>query len=206
MYARVGMVVTRKARHLPSSVTSCSSDTTEPARNAYLQGFLAWAAEDDPQSSFSLRGGELGDAGGKPDFEAVLAKAVRNRTCAVCGIHLDHRLVPRSAFCSAQHREAFRHQRRYTEDPERERARARAYYWANRERVLEKAAAKRGRVRRPEQTTCSECPNELTGKQRVVCSPRCTERRFKRLHPESYAAKEARKVERRRERRAAGKT
>jgi hypothetical protein len=58
----------------------------------------------------------------------------------------------------------------------------------------------RYRARRGEQPTlsCSECGAELMGRQRVVCSGRCRERRFKRLHPESYAARETRKVERRR--------
>jgi hypothetical protein len=37
----------------------------------------------------------------------------------------------------------------------------------------------------------------------VVCSEPCREARFRRRHPESYAAREARKVERRRERRRA---
>jgi hypothetical protein len=48
-------------------------------------------------------------------------------------------------------------------------ARASAYYWANRERILEAAAAKRGRVRQPERTTCSECGVVLEGRQRVTC-------------------------------------
>jgi CheY-like chemotaxis protein len=48
---------------------------------------------------------------------------------------------------------------------------------------------------------CSECGVELEGRRRVVCSERCREARFKRLHPESYEEREWRKVERRRERR-----
>lgn len=52
---------------------------------------------------------------------------------------------------------------------------------------------------------CSECGSELVGRQRVVCSERCREARFKRLHPESYARREAAKVERRRERRRAAR-
>jgi hypothetical protein len=51
---------------------------------------------------------------------------------------------------------------------------------------------------------CSECGEPLHGRQRVICGkPSCRERRFKRLHPESYAAREAAKVERRREARRA---
>jgi hypothetical protein len=134
-------------------------------------------------------------------FDAILDEAHRNRTCAECGVHLDHRRVPRSPFCCRKHRDAFRHRRRYAEDPEGARARARAYYWANRTAVLEKAAARRGVVRPPERTTCEECGGALEGRQRIVCSRRCRDRRYARLHPEAYAAKEARKVERRRARR-----
>jgi hypothetical protein len=39
------------------------------------------------------------------------------------------------------------------------------------------------------------------GPPAVVCTERCREARFKRLHPESYARREAAKIERRRERR-----
>ena len=80
-----------------------------------------------------------------------------------------------------------------------DRERSGAYYAANRERVLAKAAAKRGR---PRVRHCSECGELLQGVQRVTCgSSRCRERRFRRLHPESYAAREAARVVRRRERR-----
>ena len=48
---------------------------------------------------------------------------------------------------------------------------------------------------------CAECGAELEGRRRVVCSERCREARFKRLHPDAYAKREAEKVERRRERR-----
>jgi hypothetical protein len=84
----------------------------------------------------------------------------------------------------------------YCRDCDRERSKA--YYRANRERILERAAAKRGP--RPVRH-CSECGSELEPPKRVVCSPRCREARFKRLHPEAYAAREEAKVERRRERR-----
>jgi len=79
-----------------------------------------------------------------------------------------------------------------------DRARARAFYVANRERVLERAAAKRGRARSPVSSSCSECGVALEGRQRVTCgSSRCRDARFRRLHPESYAARERAKVERR---------
>lgn len=68
--------------------------------------------------------------------------------------------------------------------------------------MLEKAAAKRGRVRQSEPRSCSECGGPLEGRQRVVCgSARCRDATFRRLHPDAYAAREAAKVERRREKR-----
>jgi hypothetical protein len=68
--------------------------------------------------------------------------------------------------------------------------------------VLEKAAAKRGRPRPKENTTCSECGAELTGMQRITCGSRkCRDARFKRTNPEGYARWEAAKVERRRAKR-----
>jgi hypothetical protein len=66
------------------------------------------------------------------------------------------------------------------------------------ERALARCYAKRG----PQPVRhCSECGAELEGRRRLVCSERCREARFKRLHPESYAKREAAKVDRRRERR-----
>jgi hypothetical protein len=77
--------------------------------------------------------------------------------------------------------------------------RSREYYQRNRERILARAAAKRGP--RPVRH-CSECGVELEGRHRVTCgSAKCREARFKRLQPESYARREAAKVDRRRERR-----
>ena len=81
------------------------------------------------------------------------------------------------------------------------RRRSRQFYARNRERILEKAAARRGP---PPVRYCSECGSELEGRRRVVCSERCREGRFKRLHPEAYAAREARKVERREKRDSEG--
>lgn len=47
---------------------------------------------------------------------------------------------------------------------------------------------------------CEECGVELVGQQRLVCaSYRCKEARFARLHPEAAKAREAKRVERRRE-------
>ena len=80
-----------------------------------------------------------------------------------------------------------------------DRARARAYYGEHREAVLARVAARRPPA---EPRACSECGVELAGRARLTCgSSRCREARFRRLHPEAWAAREARKVERRRERR-----
>jgi hypothetical protein len=175
--------------------------SADPRQTFYLQ------TEHDPRSQgFPPRREERADAGVTIDFEAVLAESRRNGTCAECGVDLDHRSVPRSAFCRPKCRYAFRDRRRYAADPEAARERARAYYWANREALLERAAAKRGKIRPAELTACSECGKALEGQQRITCgSARCRDARFKRLQPESYAAREAAKVERRRERRRAAK-
>jgi hypothetical protein len=74
--------------------------------------------------------------------------------------------------------------------------RGRKRYARDREEILTKAAAKRGP--RPFRF-CSECGELLEGGQRVTCgTSRCRDARFRRLHPEAYAVREARKVERRR--------
>jgi hypothetical protein len=78
-----------------------------------------------------------------------------------------------------------------------DREKSRAYYAANRERVLARIAAKR-----PAQAPrfCSECGAELEGRQLVICgSRRCRDARFKRTNPEAYAARERAKVAHRRE-------
>jgi hypothetical protein len=80
-----------------------------------------------------------------------------------------------------------------------DRERSRVYYARNREKVLAKAAARRGP--RPARF-CSECGVELEGRSRVCCgSAKCREQRFRRLQPEAYAERERKKVVRRRERR-----
>jgi endogenous inhibitor of DNA gyrase (YacG/DUF329 family) len=161
----------------------------------------------DP-SSLSLPGRESApDAGGVVDFDALLAESRRNHTCAECGEPLApwQRVV--STFCSPRCRYRFRDRRKYAENPERERERSRRYYAENREAVLARAAAKRGRSRPAENVACSECGAPLEGRQRVICGAnRCRDAQFKRLHPESYAEREARKVERRRERRRAARS
>ena len=61
----------------------------------------------------------------------------------------------------------------YCRDCDRERSKA--YYRANRERILERAAAKRG----PQPVRhCAECGVELEGRQRVTCgTSKCREAR-----------------------------
>jgi len=77
-----------------------------------------------------------------------------------------------------------------------DREKSRAYYAANRKRVLEKQAAKRPARSR----MCLECGAELEGRRRVICgSSRCRDARFRRTNPEAYAERERAKVERRRE-------
>jgi hypothetical protein len=83
------------------------------------------------------------------------------------------------------------------------RAKARRYYTENRVAILERAAARRTAAEPAPPRFCSECGVELEGRRRLVCSSRCAEARRKRVNPEAYAANEARKVERRREKRRA---
>jgi hypothetical protein len=83
-----------------------------------------------------------------------------------------------------------------------DRERSRRYYRLHRDKVLAKAAVRRG----PRPTRyCSECGVELEPPKRVVCGQTCRERRFKRLHPESYERREKAKVVRRREARRRAK-
>jgi hypothetical protein len=142
--------------------------------------------------------------GDPPDFDAIIAAAIRSWTCAVCGEPLPQswRSFGPPPFCSVQHRTKFRDRRRYAEDPEGQRAKARAYYAANRERLLAKSKAEREQERALELRICSECGQPLEGRQRVLCGKRaCKTARLRRLDPDGYAAREAAKVERRRVRR-----
>ena len=80
-----------------------------------------------------------------------------------------------------------------------DREKSRAYYAANRERVLARAAAKRGPA---PSRFCSECGERLEGRARVTCGrSKCRDARLKRTNPDAYAAREAKKVVRRHERR-----
>jgi endogenous inhibitor of DNA gyrase (YacG/DUF329 family) len=79
---------------------------------------------------------------------------------------------------------------------------------ANPERAAAYNAARRAAYREAHplvKVKCSECDVEFEAvTSRVVCSRRCKDRRYRRLHPVEYAAKRARKDARRRERAKAG--
>jgi hypothetical protein len=129
-------------------------------------------------------------------------------TCIECGGDLPYFRDRKSSkeYCSPKCRYKARDRARYAANPDRERERSRRYYAEHREEILEKAAAKRGQSRPRQLTECSECGDPLAGRQRVICgTARCRERRFKRLHPEAYAERERKKVERRRAKRRAAR-
>lgn len=68
---------------------------------------------------------------------------MRSDTCLECGTQLHWRERPKSNFCSDAHSRRYRARLRYDADPEAQRAKSRAYYAANRERVLERVKARR---------------------------------------------------------------
>jgi hypothetical protein len=108
----------------------------------------------------------------------------------------------RARFCTPRCRYKARDRARYERDPERERERSRRYYAQNRELVLGKAAAKRGMPLSTPGGVCSECAEQLSGRRgKVVCSRRCKDARYRRLHPAAYREKQRRKQVRLRERR-----
>lgn len=136
------------------------------------------------------------------DFDAVLEEARLGRVCAECSAPLE---IWHGRFCSPTCRYRFRDRRKYAEDKERVKARSRAYYQRNREAVLARLAEKRAGSKAPSLTHCSECGIELVGRLRFTCGTnRCREARYKRTNPEAYAAREARKAERRRAKRREG--
>ena len=110
---------------------------------------------------------------------------------------------PRSEFCSSRCAYQYRDRGRYAANAEVQRERSRRYYAEHREEVLARSKARRDRRRAtPVPTECPECGRALEGQQRVTCgTSNCRDARFRRLHPEAYAAREAAKVERRRARR-----
>jgi len=117
--------------------------------------------------------------------------------CEECGGEFEDLMYTRASkrFCSDRCRSRARY-RRY---PEPIRERNRAYYWEHRGEVLAKAKLKRAEVR-PPQGCCSECGEPLVGRpNRVVCSRRCKDRRYRRLHPEANRLKLRRKRARRKQ-------
>jgi len=71
---------------------------------------------------------------------------MRSDTCLECGAELHWRERPKSEFCSEAHSRRYRDRLRYQADPE-QRAKSRAYYAANRGRVLERVKANKRRER-----------------------------------------------------------
>jgi hypothetical protein len=67
---------------------------------------------------------------------------VLRESCLECGADINRRERPRSDFCSDAHAYRYRDRLRYEADPEGQRAKSRAYYAANRERVLKRVKAK----------------------------------------------------------------
>jgi hypothetical protein len=67
------------------------------------------------------------------DFDELLRQARKTGNCAECGGHLSPTQPTTSTFCSRRCGSRFRARRRYLENPEQARAKARAYYQANRE-------------------------------------------------------------------------
>ncbi|MGZ4379614.1 MAG: hypothetical protein ACXVRY_16260 [Gaiellaceae bacterium] len=50
----------------------------------------------------------------------------------------------------------------------------------------------------PSKLTCVECGGEFEGRKgKLICSRRCTDRRYARMHPEELREKQRRKYERR---------
>jgi endogenous inhibitor of DNA gyrase (YacG/DUF329 family) len=144
------------------------------------------------------------------DFDALLHEARRIRRCAECGGEVRFERSQRTAFCSNRCRYRFRDRRNYVENPERERERSRRYYERHRDEVLARRRARAeelGPRVRPavvrESRFCEECGEPLEGRQAVVCSRRCKDSRYRRLHPEAFREKERRKAECRRARREA---
>jgi endogenous inhibitor of DNA gyrase (YacG/DUF329 family) len=121
----------------------------------------------------------------------------REGCCEECGerfrVLRDTRASKR--FCS----DRCKSRARYRRNPEPVRERTRAYYWAHRDELLAKAKLKRA-ASRPAQGRCSECGEPLVGQpHRVVCSRRCKDAKYRRLHPEANKLKLRRRRARRKQ-------
>jgi len=187
-----GTALLRAGSHQKGSSLCGSFSLKEPDHPRPPKGgFFDSQTHHDPRSQISLRTRGLRVAGANRQGTRrrfPVSRYPGEKRCPGCG-----GLKPLEDFTSDRSKKDGRGS--YCQVCDRERSRA--YYAANHDAVLARAAAKRG----PAPTRfCSECGRELAGRQRVTCgSSRCREARFKRLHPEAYAAREARKVERRRE-------
>lgn len=154
-----------------------------------MSRFLSAATPRDPRTDFSLptsvySGGIL-DCAVKP-----AGSAEKRLVCRRCGGEFPLEEMARDASRASGRKGVCRGC---------DRARSRAYYAAHRVEVLARAAAKRPA---PAPRSCSECGESFEGRwNQLVCGRRCKDARYRRRHPEAYAAKEARKVERRRARR-----
>src|SRR5688572_27050525 len=95
-------------------------------------------------------------------------EAVSYGVCEECGGEIPYSRGRKTTtqYCSDKCRYKSRDRARYAADPEGARARARAYYAANREKVLEKAGARRGRLP-VERRVCSECGEPVEGRRRL---------------------------------------
>ena len=177
-----------------------------------LAGLAAWVPDPVTTAPTADPDGFMEE--GEKRALALLARSTRGRCCysPLTNQHSDCGVRPRSQLPGASTVVVLLEEARgplpasssLRGGPESQRERGRAYYWANREQVLEKAAAKRGRPRPPEQTSCSECAGPLEGASARRAARRaavmrgsagCTQR--------PYAERERQKVERRRERRRA---
>ena len=151
-----------------------------------MTGFFSSPERPDPRRAFpsliSLRGSNAGET----------------RPCSRCG-----ETQPLSEFSVDRSKSSGRKSHCRRCDCER----SARYYLENREAVLARDADRRSYDRRsnarpPALRHCSECSAELTGQQRATCgSSACKDKRFRRLHPDSYAERERQKVERRRAKR-----
>jgi hypothetical protein len=95
--------------------------------------------------------------------------------------------------------EAYEASRRASRERNLERRAASAKAWRekNPEKVEARNAARR---RQPSERTCVECGESFVAVRvdRVICSRKCKDRRHRRLHAETYAAKKRAYRERRR--------
>jgi hypothetical protein len=117
-----------------------------------------------------------------------------NKRCSRC-----RRWLPAEAFRVERSRskELWRQWRLSSWCVECMRGATRRWREANRERINAERRAEYAATRGP-LPRCSECDVVLASHSRVVCSRRCKDARYRRLHPEEYREKQRRKQARRR--------